>query len=214
MGLPLPEDGSWFYRMTNMSLPRMIEETGFSIDQTSYFFGNFKNRKIVDCYFYHKDENGRMTDWEDTQIETYIGFLPWKTIIECNDVSHKIFTQLFYANMEFIDEPWGFTILVCGQTIVVTIPQLIKWFSTLETGEQVYAYRKWPKITEGTLREYKRWFVPRLINDWEIFATSLPDVHRLAFHFINNILTPKATLKTNMEINSIFYLRHLFSMDR
>jgi hypothetical protein len=34
MGLPHPEDGSWFYRMINMSLPRMIEETGFSIDQT------------------------------------------------------------------------------------------------------------------------------------------------------------------------------------
>jgi hypothetical protein len=110
--------------------------------------------------------------------------------------------------MEFIDEPWGFTTLVCGQPIVVTIPQLVKWF---ETGEQIYAYRKWPEITEGTIRDYKRWFVPRLINDQEIFTTSLP---RLAFHFINNILTPKATLKTNMEINSIFYLRHLLSMDR
>jgi hypothetical protein len=63
------------------------------------------------------------------------------------------------------------------------------------------------------MKEYKRWFVPRLINDRKIFATSLP-VHRLAFHFINNILTPKATLKTNIKINSIFYLRHLLSMDR
>jgi hypothetical protein len=34
MGLPLSDDGSWFYRMINMPLPRMIEETGFSIDQT------------------------------------------------------------------------------------------------------------------------------------------------------------------------------------
>jgi hypothetical protein len=58
------------------------------------------------------------------------------------------------------------------------------------------------------------WCVPRLINDREIFATSLPPVHRLAFHFINKILTLKATLKTNMAINSIFYLRHLISMDR
>jgi hypothetical protein len=65
-----------------------------------------------------------------------------------------------------------------------------------------------------TVRDYKRWFVSRLINDREIFATSLPAVHRLVFHFINNILTPKATLKTNMEINSIFYLRHLFLTDR
>jgi hypothetical protein len=61
---------------------------------------------------------------------------------------------------------------------------------------------------------FKRWFVPLLINDKEIFATSLPIIHMLVFHFINNILTPKTTLKTNMEINFIFYLRHLLSMDR
>jgi hypothetical protein len=116
--------------------------------------------------------------------------------------------------MEFIDEPWGFTTLIYGQPIVVIIPLLVKWFSTLKTGEQVYAYRKLPEITEGIIREYKRWFVPRLINGREIFVTSLPTVHRLVFHFINNILTPKATSKTNIEINSIFYLRHLLSMDR
>jgi hypothetical protein len=74
--------------------------------------------------------------------------------------------------------------------------------------------RKWPEITEGTIRDYKRWFVPRLINDRKIFTASLSVVYRLPFHFINNILTPKATLKTNMKINSIFYLRHLLSMDR
>jgi signal peptidase I len=45
-----------------------------SNNAASYFFDNFKNKKIVDCYFYHKGENNRMTDWEDTQIETYIGF--------------------------------------------------------------------------------------------------------------------------------------------
>jgi hypothetical protein len=107
-----------------------------------------------------------------------------------------------------------FTTLVCEQPIVVTISQFVKWFSTLKTGEQVYAYRKWPEITKGTIRDYKRWFVPRLINDREIFTTSLPAVHQLAFHFINNILTPKANLKTNMEINSIFYLCYLLSIDR
>jgi hypothetical protein len=71
----------------------------------SYFFGNFKNRKIIDYYFYHKVENGMMTDWEDTQIEIYIDFWAYKNIIECNNVSHKILTQLFYINMKFIDEP-------------------------------------------------------------------------------------------------------------
>jgi hypothetical protein len=67
--------------------------------------------------------------------------------------------------MEFVDEPWDFTTLVCEQLIVVIIPQLIKWFSTLKIGEQIYFYRKWPEITEGTIRDYKKWFVSRLIND-------------------------------------------------
>jgi hypothetical protein len=67
--------------------------------------------------------------------------------------------------MEFIDEPWGFTTLICGQSIVVTTPQFVKWFLTLEIGEQIYAYRKWSEIIEGTIRDYKRWFVSRLIND-------------------------------------------------
>jgi hypothetical protein len=62
-----------------------------------------------------------MTDWEDTQIESYIGFWPWKNIIECNYASYKILTQLFYTKIEFIDEPWGFTTLVCRQSIVVII---------------------------------------------------------------------------------------------
>jgi hypothetical protein len=52
--------------------------------------------------------------------------------------------------MEFIDEPCGFTTLICGQPIIVIIPQLVKWFSTLEIGEQIYAYRKWPKSKATT----------------------------------------------------------------
>jgi hypothetical protein len=47
-----------------------------SNNAVNYFFGNFKNRKIVDYYFYHKGENDKMTDWEDTQIESYIDFWP------------------------------------------------------------------------------------------------------------------------------------------
>jgi hypothetical protein len=34
MGLPLLEDGSWFYRTINMPLHQMIEETSFYTDQT------------------------------------------------------------------------------------------------------------------------------------------------------------------------------------
>jgi hypothetical protein len=112
-----------------MSLHRMVEGTGFSTDQTmqqAISLVNSKIEKNVDCYFYHNGANSRMTDWEDTQIDSYIDFWPWKNIIECNDASHKILTQLFYANMEFIDEPWSFTILTCGQPIIVTISQLVK----------------------------------------------------------------------------------------
>jgi hypothetical protein len=47
-----------------------------SNNAVSYFFGDFKNRKITDCYFYHNGENGKMNDWENTQIESYISFWP------------------------------------------------------------------------------------------------------------------------------------------
>jgi hypothetical protein len=98
-----------------MSLHRMVEGTSFSTDQTmqqAISLVNSKIEKNVNYYFYHNGENSRITDWED--------------IIECNDVSHKILTQLFYANIKFRDEPWGFTTLICGQSIVVTISQLVK----------------------------------------------------------------------------------------
>jgi len=37
--------------------------------------------------------------------------------------------------------------------------------------------------------------------------------HRLLFLLINNILTPKATIKTNLEWGNMYYLRHLISKD-
>jgi hypothetical protein len=78
-GITMP--GGWFLVLPDdkhVSAPndRRNQFLYRSNNTASYFFGNFKNRKITDCYFYHKGKNGRMTDWEDTQIENYIGFWP------------------------------------------------------------------------------------------------------------------------------------------
>jgi hypothetical protein len=78
-----------------MPLHRMIEGTGFSTDQTmqqAISLVILKTEKLLIVIFIIFFLNGRMTDWEDTQIESYIGFWPWKNIIECNDASHKILT--------------------------------------------------------------------------------------------------------------------------
>jgi hypothetical protein len=91
---------------------------------------------------------------------------------------------------------------------------MIKWLSTLETGEYVYDYRKLSEQVDGTIKKYKKWFLPNQVNDDDIYVTTILTVCRLAYHFINNILTSKVILKTNMEMNSIFYLKHILSMDR
>jgi hypothetical protein len=46
-------------------------------DATAYnmYNDNFK-QKNSGLLFYHKDDNGRITELEDTQIEGYIGYWP------------------------------------------------------------------------------------------------------------------------------------------
>jgi hypothetical protein len=42
----------------------------------SIYNDNFKNKKLANYYFFNKGENGKITEWEDTQIDGYIGFWP------------------------------------------------------------------------------------------------------------------------------------------
>jgi hypothetical protein len=99
-------------------------------------------KKVIDYYFYHIGENDRMTEWKKTLIDRYTSYWPWKKLIECDDLIYNSTTKVFYANMKFIDEPWDFISLICGQSIFVAIPQMIKWLETFESGKQIYAYRK------------------------------------------------------------------------
>jgi hypothetical protein len=87
----------------------------------SLYNGNFKQKKLADYYFFNKGKDGRIIEWEDTQIEGYIGFWPWKKLIECDEPAHTYMTQVFYVNMKLIDNLWGFLTFVVGQPILVTI---------------------------------------------------------------------------------------------
>jgi hypothetical protein len=71
--------GGWFLvnpddKFTSAPSDRRNQFLYRSNNAASYFFDNFKNKKITDYYFYQKGENDRITDWKDTQIKTYIGF--------------------------------------------------------------------------------------------------------------------------------------------
>jgi hypothetical protein len=55
--------------------------------------------------FFNIGENGRITEWEDTQIDGYIEYWPWKKLIECDEPTRTPLTQVFYANMKFIGNP-------------------------------------------------------------------------------------------------------------
>ena len=46
-----------------------------------------------------------------------------------------------------------------------------------------------------------------------MYLTDIPGLHRVAFLLVNNILTPKSTIKTNIENGALFYMRHMIAMD-
>lgn len=60
--------------------------------------------------------------------------------------------------------------------------------------------------------DYRRWFSRNQPLDL-IYTTTLPSLHRVAHVFLNNILTPKAKIKTNLEFAGLFYMHHLISLD-
>jgi hypothetical protein len=89
---------------------------------------------------------------------------------------------------------------------------MAQWLELPNEGEETYPLRNWPLSALGSSFDYKRWF-DRNHNGGAIYVSNLPSMHRLLFLFINNILTPKATIKTNLEWGSMYYLRHLISKD-
>jgi hypothetical protein len=65
---------------------------------------NIKQKKLADCYFYHKGKNGRIIEGKTHKLNGILG-IGHKKMIECDDPTYIPINQVFYTNIQFIDEP-------------------------------------------------------------------------------------------------------------
>jgi len=177
------------------------------------FVGRFQHRDLAQCYFFTKLQP--IQEPESAKIEQYIDHYHWRSIIECQEEYTVILTRAFYANLIVTKKPYKLTSWIGGKELELSGENLALWLGLVNTGEETYPLRKWPiDVAEGNEYNYKRWFDRNNTSGAPTYVTKLPALHRLAFLFINNILTPKSTIKTNMEYNALYYLRHLLSLDQ
>lgn len=125
-----------------------------------------------------------------------------------------MFTKLFYVNFELIESPFICTTYICGKLISLSLENMAIWLGLPNAGTEEYVQKKWPSqpLAIVTENDYRRWF-SRDQPFAKLYVTFLPSLHRLAHMFINNILTPKDRIKTNLEYSGLLYLRHLISLD-
>jgi len=184
-----------------------------TVSEFNTFNGRFQHRELAQCYFFTKLQP--IQEPESAKIDQYINHYNWKSIIECQDEYTVILTRAFYANLVVKKNPFRVTSYIGGKEIELSCENLAMWLGLVNDGEETYPLRKWPsEMALGNEYSYKRWFDRTNAGGAPNYVTKLPALHRLAFLFINNILTPKSTIKTNMEFNALYYLRHLLSLDQ
>ena len=114
------------------------------------------------------------------------------------------------------EQPWGFHTYVCGKEINNTLPKMAEYFELTNEGEDAYLNNVWlPYRNSPRFESYLDWFrVPKRSmfarsRERTFVSTQLPSIHRLAFTFLNYVVTPKGGFKMNIEYHNTFYLRHL-----
>ena len=131
----------------------------------------------------------------------------------CFEPYTQLLTRTFYANIKTSDEPFRITSWVGGKELVLSLNNVAQWLEVENDGEETYPLRSWPLYADGTSNDYKKWFDRNYISGSSIYVSHLPSLHRLLFLFINNILMPKVTIKTNLEWGPMYFLRHLIQLD-
>jgi hypothetical protein len=162
------------------------------------------------------------TDFENEKLEEYLNRWNWRPIFECNERYNETLIHAFYANIVKTGDdevPWGFHTYVCGKHIDCTLPKMAEYLGLVNDGEEVYLNNSWlPDRNAPSVSSYFTWFnvkdssASRNLQrgrDPSFVASVLPSIHRLAFAFLNHIVTPKGGFKTNIEHHNLFFLRHL-----
>lgn len=174
----------------------------------------FKNCKLSDCFYF--DPEGRIPVMYMDRITEWIDHWQLTNLINCQDTYSNLFTQIFYANLQFTDNPYGATSYMFGTMINLSLQNLADIFQVPDNGLKVYINRNWPLVPNVSLEShemYRQWFDRTWKPHTVQYVFGLPALHRLLYFFINNILTPKSTVKSNLERMTMFLLRHLISRD-
>lgn len=176
------------------------------------YVGSFRHRKITDCYVFNKAVV-TFSQPEDDKIISYVKHWGWEPIVTCFEPYTELLTRIFYANIQTSEEPFRITSWIGGKEIVLSMDNVAQWLGVENDGEETYPKRSWPFYADGTNLDYKKWFDRNYISGAKIYVSHLPSLHRLLFLLINNILMPKATIKTNLEWGPMYFLRHLIQLD-
>ena len=175
------------------------------------YAGLFMHRKLAECYFFDK-ATVTFDQPEDDKMIEYVNHWSWNLLLTCTEPYTMLLTRIFYANLTITDEPFVVKTWLCGQEIDLSLANMAQWLELPNEGEESYPLRNWPLQALESSRLYKKWFDRNNIGG-SIYVSNLPSIHRLLFILINNILIPKATIKTNLEWGPMYYLRHLISKD-
>ena len=176
------------------------------------FTGQFQDRHLCECYFFNK-ASVTFHSREDAKTIEYIQHWNWEPLINLFEPYLELTTRSFYANLVCKINPFRVTSWACGKEIVLSFENVAEWLGLDNEGDETYLVRNWPRHALGTPDSYKKWFNRNYISGDSLYVTHLPSLHRLLFLFINNILTPKSKIKTNMEHGAVYYLRHLIQLD-
>jgi hypothetical protein len=110
------------------------------------------------------------------------------------------------------NNPYGVKTWMDGREIPINAKVIADVLGIESTGEEAYVRYKWPENAE-TFTSYKKWLGSQDPNK-DYLDTKLPAVHRLAFMFIDYILTPGIGIKTTFQMIHAYLLRHLIAQDK
>ena len=197
------------------------EETLNPVSSNKFLFKNthsfrrytkdFANKKISGTFYFREEETDKIEREEMDQIQGYIDHWKWRPLIECTQPYLDLVTKVLYSNMELISDPWGIKTYFGHIEITITMDTITQVLNIPQGEDKFYPFKEFPE-NMGNFFEYKQWFGAVKQEDY-ISDTMLPAVHRVAYLFINNILTPKKDVKNVMEMNSIFCLKHLLNKE-
>ena len=185
----------------------------FRDDEAYRTYHRIITRKLSGCYYF--DPNGKLGAGYLAKIYGWIDHLSMRKLTTITDTCSELSTRLFYANLR-VNAMHDATSYFHGKIIDLSFPKLAEILEMPNDGTMEYPHKNWPWDSENAIRHesdisYRKWF--GFSSKKEAYVTDLPALHRITLLFVNNILTPKFKIKTNVEKGALFFMRHMIEMD-